>query len=76
MEKAKIRTIGSPLVTFRGKPFEHQEASPRSSGGSTLQANLLHSLDALALQNEGLAFGDPEREQRLYIHVHDLEQQI
>jgi hypothetical protein len=27
-------------------------------------------------QNEGLAFGDPEREQRLYIHVHDLEQQL
>jgi hypothetical protein len=27
-------------------------------------------------QNEKLAFGDPEREQRLYIHVHDLEQQL
>ncbi len=49
VEKAKIRTIGSPRVTSRGKPFEHQEASPRSSCGSSLQANLLQSLDALAL---------------------------
>jgi len=27
-------------------------------------------------QNEERAFGDPEREQRLYIHVHDLEQRL
>ena len=49
VEKAKIKTIVSPLVTSHEKPFEHQEASPRSRSGSTLQANLLQNLDALAL---------------------------
>jgi hypothetical protein len=27
-------------------------------------------------QNEMPALGDPEREQRLYIHIHDLEQRL
>ncbi len=27
-------------------------------------------------QNEKLVLGDPEREQRLYIHIHDLEQRL
>ncbi|HEY4032974.1 MAG TPA: hypothetical protein VGL94_03305, partial [Ktedonobacteraceae bacterium] len=45
----KIRTIVSLFVTSSGKPFEHLEVVPRSSSGCTLQANLLHNLDALAL---------------------------
>jgi hypothetical protein len=55
-------------VTSSGKPFEHLEVVPRSSSGCTLQANLLHNLDALALTIER----DFDRQEETKDQIHTI----